>query len=139
MRQAEAELEVALKSLDQVKAGEKAGSIAAQAAVVLRLEDELKTANLFFKRDKDLSARNVISENDLERSRLNWSVAQKNYEQGTNFLTAIREVRPVDVGLAEAKVLAARASVQRAQAELELATIRAPISSSRGPHRRDRR
>ena len=127
LRQAEAELEVGLKSLEQVKAGEKAGAIAAQAAVVLRLEDELKTANLFLQRDKDLAARTVISDNDLERSRLNWSVAQKNYDQATNLLMAIREVRAVDVQLAEAKILSARASVQRAQAELELSTIRAPI------------
>ena len=127
LRQAEAELEVALKSLEQVKAGEKAGAIAAQAAVVLRLEDEAKTANLFFQRDKGLAERRVIAENDLERSRLNWNVAQKNYAQGTNFLMAIREVRAVDIQMAEAKVLSARASAQRAQAELELATIRAPI------------
>jgi len=127
LRQAEAELEVALKSLEQVKAGEKAGSIAAQAAVVLRLEDEAKTANLFFQRDKELAARSVIAENELERSRLNWNVAQKNYVQGTNFLMAFREVRAVDIQLAEAKVLSARASAQRAQAEFEMATIRAPI------------
>jgi HlyD family secretion protein len=69
----------------------------------------------------------VISENDLEHSRLNWSVAQKNYEQGTNLLMAIREIRPVDIRLAEARILAARANAQRAKAELELATIRAPI------------
>jgi HlyD family secretion protein len=126
-RQAEAEFEVALQSLEQVKAGEKAGAIAAQAAFVLRLEDELKTANLFLQRDKELAARSVVSENDLERSRLNWSVAQKNYDQGTNSLLAIREVRAVDIRLAEAKVRSARASAQRAQAEFELATIRAPI------------
>jgi len=127
MRQAEADLEVALKSLDQVKAGEKAGVIAAQEAVVLRLEDEMKTANLFLQRDKELAARKILAETDLEHSRLNWSVAQKNYDQGTNSLMAIQEVRAVDLRLAEAKVLSARASVQRSQAELELATIRAPI------------
>jgi HlyD family secretion protein len=127
LQQAEADLEVALKSLDQVKAGEKAGVIAAQEAVVLRLEDELKTANLFLQRDKELMARKILAENDLERSRLNSSVAQKNYDQATNSLMAIREVRAVDLRLADAKVLSARAGVQRAQAELELATIRAPI------------
>lgn len=127
LRQAEAELEVALKSLEQVKAGEKAGAIAAQEAVVLRLEDEVKAANIFLQRDQQLAARRGIAENDLDRSRLNWMVAQKNYDQGTNSLMAMREVRAVDLRLAEAKVLSARASAQRAQAELELATIRAPI------------
>lgn len=127
LRQSEADLEVALKSLDQVKAGEKAGVIAAQEANVLRLEDEMKTANLFLQRDKELAARKILAETDLEHSRLNWSVAQKNYDQGTNSLMAIQEVRAVDLRLAEAKVLSARASVQRSQAELELATIRAPL------------
>ncbi|MDB6036549.1 MAG: exporter rane fusion protein DevB family [Verrucomicrobiales bacterium] len=127
LRQSEADLEVALKSLEQVKAGEKAGVIAAQEAVVLRLEDEMKTANLFLQRDKELAARKILADTDLEHSRLNWSVAQKNYDQGTNSLMAIQEVRAVDLRLAEAKVLSARASVQRSQAELELATIRAPL------------
>jgi HlyD family secretion protein len=41
-------------------------------------------------------------------------------------LERIREVRPVDVELARAEVLRAQAAVTRAQAELDLAIVRAP-------------
>src|SRR5688572_16395750 len=44
LRQAEAEVEVAARVLEQVKAGEKSSSIAAQEAAALRFEAELKNA-----------------------------------------------------------------------------------------------
>lgn len=130
LRQAEAEVEVLARMLEQVKAGEKASSIAAQEAIVLRGEAELKNATAVLRRDRELFLEKTISVNDFERSELAWRVAQKNYDEATNHLESLKEVRKVDVNVAEARLKAAAQTVNRIKAELEQMTIRSPVDGT---------
>ena len=50
----------------------------------------------------------------------------KHIKENQATLEAVTEVRPVDVQVAEADLMAARAAVKQAQADLELAQVRAP-------------
>lgn len=130
LAQSEAEAKVAEQLLEQVKAGEKQGAIAAQEALVLKYDAELKNARVVLTREEQLLASQAISPNDFDRSELNWRIAQKNFEQATNTLQSLKEVRQVDVELAEARIAAARAAVLRMRTELELSLVRAPIDGT---------
>lgn len=51
---------------------------------------------------------------------------QRQIKENEALLNAIEEVRPVDVQIAQAELQSAKASVKRAQADLDLAYVRAP-------------
>lgn len=127
LHQAEADTEVAARVLEQVQAGEKIGAIAAQEAMVLRFDAEQKNAEELLRRKKDLVARKAISEDDFARFQLDSNVSRETYRQATNQLAALKEIRNVDVRVAEARLASARSAVKRAQADLDQATIRSPI------------
>ena len=127
LAQAEAEAKVSERLLEQVKAGEKAGTIAAHEALSLKYEAEMKNATVLLARDTQLLAERAISATAFDRTELDWRIAQKNYEQATNTLQSLKEVREVDVEVADARLKAAQATVRRIKAELDQALIRAPI------------
>ena len=66
----------------------------------------------------------------MNEAQVNLSRIQRSRQQQVSeaqaTLDQIAEVRPVDVAVARSQVLAAQASVARAQAELDLATVRSP-------------
>ncbi|WP_227498500.1 efflux RND transporter periplasmic adaptor subunit [Synechococcus sp. PCC 7336] len=119
---------------------------AAQTATVARLEAELQTAVADERRYRELYEQGAISASEWDSRRLASETAQRQLDEGKANLARIQsaqqqqlneaiatldriaEVRPVDVNVAAAEVRAARAAVERAQSELDLAYIRASQS-----------
>jgi HlyD family secretion protein len=116
----------------------------AQEAAIARLEAELRNAELEAKRyqvlytegavsaslrdSKQLTAdtvRQQVNEAQVNLSRIQQS-RQQQVSEAQATLDQIAEVRPVDVNVARSQVSAAQARVARAQAELDLATVRSP-------------
>jgi HlyD family secretion protein len=116
----------------------------AQEAAIARLEAELRNAELEARRyqvlhiegaapaslrdSKQLTAdtvRQQLNEAQVNLSRIQQS-RQQQVAEAQATLKQIAEVRPVDVNVARSQVAAAQARVARAQAELDLATVRSP-------------
>jgi HlyD family secretion protein len=116
----------------------------AQAATIARLQAELRNAELEDRRYQTLYAEGAVSASlrdgkqltaDTVRQQLNEAQAnlnriqlsrQKQVSEAQATLDQIAEVRPVDVNVVRSQVAQAKASVARAQAELNLATVRSP-------------
>lgn len=116
----------------------------AQEAAIARLTAELNNAELEARRYQALYIDGAVSaslrdsrqltadtvQQQLNEARVNLSRIQQARQQqvaeAQATLDQIAEVRPVDVNAARSQVAAAQASVARAQAELDLATVRAP-------------
>lgn len=117
---------------------------AARDAIVARLQAEVNNAQLEYQRYESLYREGAVSASLRDSKRLTLDAtseqlreARANRSQTAATLTAqlheaeatldrIAEVRPVDVNVARAEVASAEVAVQQAQAELDLATIRAP-------------
>lgn len=135
---------VAQERVAQRLAVELETEVAAQEATIARLQAELANAELENRRFQFLQAEGAVSASlrdnrqltaDVVRQQLREAEAQlqriqrarrEQVAEAQATLDRIREVRPVDVELAQAEVLRAQAGVQRAQAELDLAIVRAP-------------
>jgi HlyD family secretion protein len=116
----------------------------AQAAAIARLEAELQNAELEAKRYQVLYTDGAVSASlrdskqliaDTARQQLNEAIVnlqriqrsrQQQISEAQATLDQVAEVRPVDVDVARSQVAAAEASVARAEAELDLATVRSP-------------
>ncbi|HEY9834434.1 MAG TPA: ABC exporter membrane fusion protein [Stenomitos sp.] len=125
-------------------AAEQEGDTTAQQATVARLEAELRNAQTEYQRYQSLYQAGAISASNRDSKRLVLDTVQQqlneakanlnrvkqakreqiNEAQAT--LTRIAEVRPVDVQAAQAEVNNAIAAVKRAQADLDLAYVKAP-------------
>jgi HlyD family secretion protein len=121
------------------------GDIAAQQATLDRLQAELRNAEREFQRNQQLYDEGAISASDLDSKRLSVETIQaqvneakaslnrtvetlqKQISEAEATLDRIAEVRPVDVQVAQAEVNDALAAVERAQADLNLSYVRAPI------------
>jgi HlyD family secretion protein len=118
--------------------------VIAQEATIARLQAELRNAELEDRRYQTLYTEGAVSASlrdgkqltaDTVRQQLNEARAnlnriqlsrQKQVAQAQATLDQIAEVRPVDVNVVRSQVSQAQASVLRAQAELNLATVRSP-------------
>ena len=118
---------LAERSLAQVKAGAKAGDIAAQEELIARTKERLLLAEKQLERYRRLRESKALSEDDLDIRKTDVDVLQRELRQHENTLTALREIRPVDIEHAEAEVAQARAMLQRAEADLEISFLRSPI------------
>jgi len=116
----------------------------AQEAEIARLKAELHNAELEAKRYQALYTEGAVSASlrdgkqltaDTVRQQLNEAQAnlsriqrsrQQQVSEAEATLDQIAEVRPVDVNVARSQVSAAQARVARAQAELDLVTVRSP-------------
>ncbi len=116
----------------------------AQEATIARLQAELRNAELEERRYQTLYADGAVSASlrdgkqltaDTVRQQLNEARAnlsriqqsrQKQVAEAQATLDQVAEVRPVDVKVARSQVAQAQASMARAQAELDLATVRSP-------------
>lgn len=125
--QAEARLALAQARVQQARAGAKSSDVAAQRADIGRLEKETANADLEYERARRLVSAQVVSQSALDASRLAAEAQAQRLEQARQRLTALDEVRAVDVAVAEQEVGAARADLQRARAELARASVRSPI------------
>lgn len=117
---------------------------AAQEATITLLEAELRNAELENRRFQSLYKEGAVSVSlrdskqltaDIARQQLTKARAelkqiqlsrQKQIAEAQATLDQIAEVRPVDVEVMRSQVAQARASVARAQAELDLAVVRSP-------------
>ena len=116
----------------------------AQEATIARRRSELNNAELEARRYQLLYTEGAVSASlrdgkqltaDTVRQQLNEAQAnlnriqrsrQQQVSEAEATLDQIAEVRPVDVNVAQSQVSAAQARVARAQAELDLATVRSP-------------
>lgn len=116
----------------------------AQAATIARLEAELRNAELEDQRYQALYREGAVSASlrdskqlttDTVRQQLNEAEVnliriqrsrQQQVSEAQATLDQIAEVRLVDVDVARSQVVEAQAKVARAQAELDLATVRSP-------------
>ena len=116
----------------------------AQEAAIARLQAELHNAALEARRYQVLYSEGAVSASlrdgkqltadtvrqQLNEAQVNLSRIQRSRQQQVSeaqaTLDQIAEVRPVDVNVARSHVFAAQARVARAQAELDLATVRSP-------------
>jgi HlyD family secretion protein len=128
----EGSVKVAEAKLAQVKAGAKPGDIAAQHAMVIRAESGVKQAEDEYERVETLRQKNnkLISASDVDRRRMERDTAQQTLEHAKAQLAAVKEVRDVDVRLAEAEIAEAKAELAKANADLASAQLIAPIDGT---------
>lgn len=126
---------------------ESRGEVTALRATVARLEAELNNVSSEYRRYYELYRAGAVSASMFDNKRLPVKTLQQQLKeakanlsrtiasfreqigQAKANLDAIAEVRPVDVRVAQAEVNNAIATQKRAEAELNLAYIRAPINS----------
>ncbi len=127
---------------------ELAGEIQTQQATIAKLRAELDNARTEYQRHQQLYEQGAISASELDSKRLSSKTArERSNEAKANLdrtqrtlkarlqeaqanLAEIAEVRSVDVQIAQAQLRQAEAAVAKAEADLELAYIRAPIDGS---------
>jgi HlyD family secretion protein len=116
----------------------------AQTATIARLTAELRNAELEARRYQGLYAEGAVSASlrdskqltadtvrqQVNEAQVNLQRIQRSRQQQVSeaqaTLDQVAEVRPVDVDVARSQVATAQARVARAQAELDLATVRSP-------------
>lgn len=130
LEEAKASLLLEEKSLAQILAGAKTGEIQAQAAAVERTREKLKLAEKQLERTRRLVQSKAISEDELDVQLADVEVAQRELRQHEASLTALEEVRVVDVERAKAEIARAKARLLRAEADLEVSLIRSPNTGS---------
>lgn len=121
-------LRLAERSLERVLAGAKSGDIAAQEAMIERTRARVVLAEKQVARARRLLKENALAADELDTREAELEVQQKELHHHEAALVALREVRAVDVAYAEADVSRARAALQRAEADLEVAIIRSPVA-----------
>ncbi len=137
------EIEAQQAAIARISA-ELSSNIAAQEATVARLKAALKNAQVEYQRYQKLYAKGAISASQRDSKQLTQETAQRQLEEAKANLTRIStatkkqleeakatleriaEVRPVDVEVTAAEVRETQAAVVTAQAELDLAYIKAP-------------
>lgn len=126
--EAEARLCLAQTRLEQVRAGAKAGDIAAQEFAVEVQAGQMKVAERELKRSQELHAKNVVTREDLDNKQWLLDRVSLEHRRAQELLKSIREVRETDVRVAESDAGAAAASVRRAQVDLDAAQVRSPAA-----------
>jgi HlyD family secretion protein len=124
------------------------GELTAQTATIARRRAEVEVARADYDRYLALYREGAIAASTLDQRRLTLETAQAQLaeveanrnrtantlrtqiRQATATLNQIAEVRPTDVQVAQAGVDQAKAAVQRAQAELNEAQVRAPMAGT---------
>jgi HlyD family secretion protein len=137
------EIAAQVSEIERLEA-QRQGDIQAQNAAVARLQAELENAQTDAARHESLFKQGAISAALRDSKALTLKTAQRNLQEAEVILrrsettrspelaaanatlNRIVEVRPVDVAASEAAVEQARAAVQQAQAQLNLATVLAP-------------
>lgn len=137
------EIEAQMATIARFEA-ERNNNIAAQEATVARLEAELQNTQIEYQRYQQLYLDGAISASERDSKLLIFETAQRQLEEARANLQRIKttaeeqireakatlerivEVRPVDIEVAEAEVREAQAAAATAQADLDLAYIKAP-------------
>jgi HlyD family secretion protein len=122
-----------------------AGEIQTQKATIAKLTAELDNAQTEFQRNQQLFNKGAISASELDSKKLTFKTAQEQLNEARASLERTErtlnarlteaqatlkettEVRIVDIQIAQAEVNQAQAAVAKAQADMELAYVRAPV------------
>ena len=123
-------IEVAKARLAQIQAGAKPGSISAQAAKIAKDESVLALSENEYKRVKELKEKGATTLSDFDRRQMEYDSAKRALAQSQFEMEALKEVRAVDVALAESEIQRAEAELTRARAELSATQLKAPISGT---------
>jgi len=153
--QAQSQAQESERNLAKVRAGAKGGDIAAQEGNVLaaatniksveanaaRINAELEIAGRDYNRFLQVYKEGAVSQTVLDTYRLRMETlqgqlaqaqqqvqqAQFQLSQSQGLLSSVREVRPTDVEFAEAQLQTAIVNIKKAEVDLDLAQVRAPI------------
>jgi HlyD family secretion protein len=153
--QAQSQAQESDRNLANVRAGAKSGDIVAQEGNVqsaeaninsfranaARIQAELQIAERDFNRFLQVYKEGAISQTVLDSYRLRMETlqgqllqaqqqiqqAEFQLKQSVGLLSSVREVRPTDIQFAEAQLQTAIVNVKRAEVDLDLAQVRAPI------------
>ncbi|MEI6539494.1 MAG: HlyD family efflux transporter periplasmic adaptor subunit [Planctomycetota bacterium] len=128
LKESQARLEAAQARLLQIKAGVKAGDIEAQQTAVSLAEEQSKVASRELSREKELQKRNATTLEMIEQKQWDYDRLQLEVRRATAQLASLREIRDVDIRVAEKEVNAAEAAVVKADAEADASQLRAPVS-----------
>jgi HlyD family secretion protein len=128
LREAQAKLASAEARLQQVKAGAKAGDIEAQLAALMLTETQSGVASRELQRAHELQQKKAITEELLDQKQWEFDRLKIEQRRVRGLLDSLREVRDVDVVVAEKDIEAAQASVARAQADVDASTLQAPFA-----------
>jgi HlyD family secretion protein len=153
--QAQSQAQESDRNLAKIRAGAKGGDIAAQEGTVLaaatnikvseanarRINSELEIASRDYNRFLQVYKEGAVSQTVLDTYRLKVETlqgqlaqaqqqvqqAQFQLTQSQGLLSSVREVRPTDVEFAEAQLQTAIVNIKKAEVDLDLAQVRAPI------------
>ena len=153
--QAQSQAQESERNLAKIRAGAKGGDIAAQEGNVLaaatnikaveanavRINAELEIAGRDYNRFLQVYKEGAVSQTVLDTYRLRVETlqgqlaqaqqqvqqAQFQLSQSQGLLSSVREVRPTDVEFAEAQLQTAIVNIKKAEVDLDLAQVRAPI------------
>lgn len=128
LAEAEARLGLAQSRLEQIKAGAKPGDIAAQQLSVDLQAEQKKVAERELNRARELHSKNVVTREELDNKQWLLDKVTLEHRRAQELLKSIREVRDIDVRVAERDVAAAAAAVQRAQVDLDSSRVRSPAA-----------
>ena len=154
--QAQSQAQESERNLAKVKAGAKSGEIIAQEGNVMsaaaniksieanaaRIRAELEIAGKDYNRFLQVYKEGAISQTVLDTYRLKVETLQGQFiqaeqqiqqaqfqlRQSQGLLNSVREVRPTDVQFAEAQLQTAIVNVKKAEIDLDLSQVRAPIN-----------
>jgi len=129
VQEAESRWYAAEARLVQVRAGAKAGDIAAQAALVTRMEAQLAIARKELDRAQQLADQKVLTAENLDVKQLAYEQAELEMQRSQGQLESLREVRDVDVKVQEQDVATAFAALVHARAERAAAEVRSPTAA----------
>lgn len=153
--QAQSQAQESERNLAKIRAGAKSGDILAQEGNVqsavaninsfkanaARIQAELEIAGRDYNRFLQVYKEGAISQTVLDSYRLRVETlqgqllqaqqqiqqAEFQLKQSQGLLSSVSEVRPTDIQLAEAQLQTAIVNVKRAEVDLDLAQVRAPI------------
>jgi HlyD family secretion protein len=128
LQESQARWAAANSRLQQILAGSKQGDIDKARSAVLFAEQELQSKLRDWTRAQELRQKQTLSMADFDAAQLAWQRATQNLEQARAMLTAVSEVREVDVQAQEAEIAVAAAAIVTAQTQLAAAELRAPQS-----------
>jgi HlyD family secretion protein len=128
LAQAAREVEVAANLLAQARAGEKAGTLAAQRALAASASAGLDNARASHARIKALFDQGIVARADLDQAQLLLVQAQESLRAEQERYRSLTDVRPVDLAVLDSRLRSALAAQGKAQAALDLSEIRAPFA-----------
>jgi len=129
VKDSEKKVAMAQAKLALIQAGVKAGDIQAQEAELTRLKTELAAFRSEFQRYDSLYQKQALTTSDYNQRALAVSDTEQLVKEAEARLSSMKEVRDVELHLAEAEVQAATADVARARAELAASIIHAPFDA----------